>query len=585
MSPTREQLLAAHARLPEPYQPAWGLAESASKARRHCEDRFAIVRDAVVALPADRPLRILDVGCAQGYFSLGLKSELQDRGIDAEVTGVDSLEDNVRFCRELAEHHRLGVRFLHDRFDGGFFGRHELADFDAVLALNVLHHIRELEGGAVADATIKATRDHSTVLLCEIAQPEEALDWVADWHASDDSLLRDFAFRRKLGTFGTHLTEVLRPLYVCSNRLAYVGGRWFAFEHVLDRAHPGVPDRFAGQRRFFMGPGVLVKSARTTGDFGDFNRAELEVEAQVLDSLGDEPSRYPPLLARSGDGEEAWLVRGALPGVLVSELIANGTAFDRNALVHALLGELAHLESRGYRHADLRLWNMLWHDGALRLIDFGSMTRESSPLHRVALAAVLAELSRGEISGAQPWYTAVHPLSVYPRTWHGLIRYLLGCAQPQFSFAEAHRILQQQPENSAGSLGVTVCTEILAACAAAQVEGFVRLQQHADNVEASFEQAREHAESLAESLQASSRSLAEAGRYAASLEAQIERETAATEAERNAAQSALAEAADYAATLETERQQLKAQVRQLDRMRRRFRLLKPLWPHEDEDRK
>ncbi|HET7561556.1 MAG TPA: class I SAM-dependent methyltransferase [Rhodanobacteraceae bacterium] len=591
MSPSPEQLLETHAGLPEAYQPAWGLPESTARSQRQCEDRFAIVRDAVMALPADRPLRILDVGCAQGYFSLGLKSELQRHGRQAEVLGVDYLEDNVRFCRALAEFHGLDVRFMHDRFDAGFFERHGLADFDVVLALNVVHHIRELDGAAAADETLSAIRAHSTVLLCEIAQPQEALDWIADWHSSDDAMLRGFAFRRRLGTFATHLTEVKRPLYGCSNRLAYVGGRWFDFDRVLDRAHPGVPDRFAGQRRFFIGPHSIVKACRTTGDFGAFNRAELEQEAQVLEALRDEPSRYPPLLAQADDGNESWLARGIVPGVLVSELIEKGASFDRAAMVRALLDELAHLQGCGFYHADLRAWNMLWDGNTLRLIDFGSMQRQDSPLHRAALAAVLAEIARGKLSHAQPWYAAVHPLSSYPPEWHGMVRYLAGCPQAGFSFAEA-RIRLDEVHDQTDSGGLTVCAELLAACADAQVEGFARSRAHVDDLELSLSRARLHAESLERDLrrvtsdavgerEAFLQKMADANRYASSLEEQIARETAAARAEREAAQAALAEATAYAKSLEEERARLKEQAGQLERMRRRFRLLRPFWPRDN----
>jgi O-antigen chain-terminating methyltransferase len=602
MSRSREQLLQAHGDLPEAYQPAWGLAESTSKARRQCEDRFAVVLEAVAAFPADRPLRILDVGCAQGYFSLGLQSGLRGRGRAVEVIGVDSLEDNVRFCRDLAEHHGLDARFIHDRFDGDFFQRHSMDDFDVVLALNVLHHIRELDGAEAADGALAAIRAHATVLFCEVAQPEEALEWVADWHASDDALLSGYAFRRRLGTFETHLTEVRRPLYACSNRLAYVGGRWFVFDRVLDRAHPGVPDRFAGQRRFFIGADSIVKACRATGNFGAFNRAELEAEARVLQALGDEPSRFPPLLAQADDGGELWLARGVLPGVLVSELIEKGAHFDRDAMVRALLDELAHLQQRGYHHADLRAWNMLWDGGALRLIDFGSMTQQQSPLHRAALAAVLAEIARGELSRAEPWYVAVHPLAGYPRNWHGLIRYLVGCPHSRFSFAEARTRLDaadEYPQSRPDDL--PVCAELLAACVETQVEAFAGSQAHIENLEASLSTASRHAESLERDLrrvtseamgerEAALKSLADASRYASSLEAQIERETAAARAEREAAQAALADAAAYANSLEQERELLKKereclkdQARQLERMRRRFRLLKPFWPRDNED--
>jgi len=594
MTQSREQLLHAHAALPEAYQPAWGLSESQPQARRPCEDRFAVALAAIAAFPSDRPLRILDIGCAQGYFSLGLESELRQRGRAVQVVGVDSLAENVDFCTKLAAHHGLGARFFHDRFDPGFFGRHALADFDIVLALNVLHHIRESEGADGAEAALETIRSHSSALLCELAQADEALDWVADWHASDEALLHGYAFRRRLGTFATHLTQVRRPLYACSNRFAYLSARWFGFDRVLDRAHPGVPDHFSGQRRFFIGRDAIVKAFRGDGDFGTFNRAELLAEAEALTGLCDEPERYPQLLAQADEGDTVWLARGLLRGKPVSELIDEGVDFDRDALLRALLGELAHLQERGYHHGDLRAWNMLWHEGTLRLIDFGSMTRQASPLHRVALAAVLAEIARGELSHAQPWYTALHPMEAYPAAWHALIRHLLGCEQRNFRYGEALALLDRAGVVD-GSVrrasGSNFSSEVLAAAVQAQIEGFQRLQEHSSEMERSFRRAHSHAADLERDLHrvsaeadaeraASSKVLSEASTYAASLKVQLERQTADATAERAAAQAALADAARHAKSLEMDRTRLREK---LERMRQRFHLLRPLWPREDKD--
>ncbi|UNW13438.1 methyltransferase domain-containing protein [Xanthomonas phaseoli pv. phaseoli] len=44
-----------------------------------------------------RPIRVLDLGCAQGYFSLNLAA----RG--SIVHGADFLDRNVAVCRALAE--------------------------------------------------------------------------------------------------------------------------------------------------------------------------------------------------------------------------------------------------------------------------------------------------------------------------------------------------------------------------------------------------------------------------------------------------------------------------------------------------
>lgn len=592
MNETRQQLLEAYAALPEAYQPAWGFAETAEQAQRGSDDRFALVRQHIAALPGAGTLRVLDIGCAQGYFSLGLCAELRKLGRRVEVIGVDSLESNVRFCGRLAEYHGIEARFIHDRFDEGFFTRHPLERFDAILALNVLHHIRQLQGGGTAeDAAVAAIRAHSRVLLCEVAQADEALDWISDWHVSDHGLLRAYAFRRKLGEFETHLTDVRRPLYACSDELACVDGRWFAFERVLERAHPGVAEHFTGQRRFFIGADTLVKAYRAHGDFGEFNRTELAAEAEALEALAGEPQRYPALLAQADDGDMVWLARGLLPGRLLSESIDAGDELDPVASTRALLVELVHLEQRGFHHADLRAWNVLRDSNGLRLIDFGSMTRTPHPLHRVALAAVIRELADRDCAHPQPWYEAVHPLMNIPADLVPLLRYLYGATQAGFGYAKA---LHSLDHDEAASLDapLVVASEVLQACAENQCKAFMRLSEHADQLQIvrarQAAEATAHAESLSAELEkitrdalaehaAAQAALADAARHAAALDAELEKITRDALVERTAAQAALADAASYNLTLE---QRLKESELTLARMQARFRAFKAFWPRE-----
>lgn len=595
MTATREQLLEAYAALPEAYQPAWGIVETAEQARRGSADRFALVSRYIAALPGDGALRVLDIGCAQGYFSLGLCAELKKLGRTVEMIGADSLESNVRFCERLAGYHGIEARFIHGRFDEDFFAQHQLARFDAILALNVLHHIRQLQGGGAAeDAALATIRAHSRVLFCEIAQAEESLEWVDDWHESDHGLLRGYAFRRRLGEFKTHLTKIPRPLYACSDELACVDGRWFGFARMLDRAHPGVSEHFAGQRRFFIGSDTIVKAYRTDGDFGEFNRTELTTEAEVLKALADEPRRYPALLAQADDGDTAWLARGLLPGRLLSESIEAGDNLDPVALARALLVELARLEQRGLHHADLRAWNVLCHGDELRLIDFGSMVRKPHPLHRVALAAVIRELADRDCSHPQPWYEAVHPLENIPGNLVPLLRYLYGAPQAGFSHAEALQLLDRggvDPYNAP----LVVASDVLQACAEAQCKAFARVSEHAGNLQVALAGAAGHAESLDAELKRVTRdaitehataqaALADAAAHAQSLDAELKKVTRDAVAERAAAQAALADAADYNSTLQSQRRELEQRLKEneqaLARMQARFRAFKAFWPRE-----
>jgi SAM-dependent methyltransferase len=79
----------------------------AGAAKRRQVDAFLRALDAAVAeveLPADRPLRVVDLGCGNAYLSFAAYRFLSDRG-DVELTGVDlraqSRERNTAIAAEL----------------------------------------------------------------------------------------------------------------------------------------------------------------------------------------------------------------------------------------------------------------------------------------------------------------------------------------------------------------------------------------------------------------------------------------------------------------------------------------------------
>jgi len=94
-------LTALVAALPEVYQPIFGHPELSGQVSRVCDNRLDHILRICEAVEqaVNRPLRVLDLGCAQGYFSLSLAA----RG--AVVRGVDFLEENIAVCTALAEEH------------------------------------------------------------------------------------------------------------------------------------------------------------------------------------------------------------------------------------------------------------------------------------------------------------------------------------------------------------------------------------------------------------------------------------------------------------------------------------------------
>lgn len=630
-------LLAEHASLPEPRQPAWGLRARHGAAEGACDERLAVLLPLLQALPHIDTLRILDLGCAQGYFTLGLAHALTAQGCAVEIVGVDRNEDNIRFCEALAAHHGIPARFVRATFGTDFIRRQEAPGWDVVLALDAAGLVGDAEG--VPGEVVSLLRDSSRIVLCEFSEPPRPAELAAARSALDQPMLATRAFRRRIASFPDR-GGAMRTLHVCSDSMAWVGGRWFAFDRVADRSHAGIPDAFAQQRRFFLGAHAMVKGFRGDGRYGDFNRKELAVEAEVLHALQGEPGRYPELLARADDGDVVWLARGMLPGQLLSERIAAGD-IDRDALALGLLDELAHLESLGFNHGDLRCWNCLVNGSALRLIDFGALVREASPLHRLALSAVLLELASGEPRHEQPFYASVHPVEAYPPTWRPLVCYLRGMPKVAFSYGEALRVLTASlAETSNGSAaaikGFELDGEILSSAAREHCEVFRRQREHGEALERALDgEERARAAGLAEvsGLRARVRELERARQvseqehvryadslqaelensrvYATSLEARFEREAADARIEREAmtaAHRAAVEYSDslkqsldraveysdslkqsldrsqaYASSLEVRLEQEAGWQARYARMQRRFRLLKFLWPREPDD--
>ena len=123
--------------LPEIYQVIYGHPDIYQDTSRACIDRLdkiAEVHDAL-AKQLGRPLRVLDMGCAQGFFSLSLAA----RG--AQVHGVDFLDKNIFVCQALAlENPELKVTFGVGRLEE-VVAALAPEQYDLVLGLSVLHHV------------------------------------------------------------------------------------------------------------------------------------------------------------------------------------------------------------------------------------------------------------------------------------------------------------------------------------------------------------------------------------------------------------------------------------------------------------
>ena len=123
--------------LPELYQLIYKHKELSKSPSRDSEDRLdnLIKICEALSLKVQRRLRVLDLGCAQGFFSMSLSEA------GAIVHGVDFAEENIAVCKKLAEENKnLDVSFQLGNIQE-FISQLETAEYDLVLGLSVFHHI------------------------------------------------------------------------------------------------------------------------------------------------------------------------------------------------------------------------------------------------------------------------------------------------------------------------------------------------------------------------------------------------------------------------------------------------------------
>ncbi|ROH83824.1 methyltransferase domain-containing protein [Lonsdalea populi] len=375
MSMTLQDLVSA---LPEVYQPIYGHAEWNQEASRDCNERLLIINKQYDALAKtlDRPLRVLDLGCAQGFFSLNLAN----RG--ATVTGIDFLQENIDVCRALAqENSNLDVNFTIGRIEGTIQHLNP-DDYDFVIGLSVFHHIVYQHGIPQVKEWLFKLADSVKLMVLELAVKEEPLYWGEAQPNDPRELIEQCHFYHQVASFPTHLSDISRPMYFVSNGYVALGDFCQPFLQWYDNPYSADRNIHKGSRRYYFSDEYVCKifqhksvNGQLTEVEGKRNAAELKAEAEFL-SCSSLPDMTTPKLFLSDESEtESWLVMERLPGNLLMERLKNKENIDYESLFSQILKQLVELENIGLYHDDVRSWNiMISDDQQVNLIDYGSIS-------------------------------------------------------------------------------------------------------------------------------------------------------------------------------------------------------------------
>ncbi|MGN5644512.1 methyltransferase domain-containing protein [Xanthomonas hortorum] len=433
------------AALPEKYQPIFAHPDLSDGSSRGCEDRLLLIRQCAQRLQATlgRPLRVLDLGCAQGFFSLSLAAE------GHTVHGVDFLDLNVNVCKALAAENPLfAASFEHGTVED-VIARLEQDQYDLVLGLSVFHHLVHDKGILNVSELCRKLSETTSAGIFELALREEPLYWAPSLPQDPFELLSSYAFVRLLSRQETHLSAVSRPLYFTSSRFWYVDGIVGDFASWSAESHAHGRGTHLQSRRYYFGAQSFVKKMT----LGVEERAEINLREFVneVEFLSNPPPNYPAprLIASLNDSKDLFLARSMMDGRLLSQAIDEGSAYNADEIIAQILEQLVLLERAGLYHNDVRCWNILLaSEGRAVLIDYGAISTNATDCSWLEdllfsfLITVKEILERRVVSSSPSREPALDFMTLPARYCNAFVA-LFGQNRSELTFAMLQQCLQQ----------------------------------------------------------------------------------------------------------------------------------------------
>ena len=365
MANNLEEITAAVQALPLFYQPIFGYEVQGAKPVRNCEDRLADVKKIYDLLSAElgRPLRVLDLGCAQGYFSL-YAAKWGGGG-----TGLDFEQANIDLCRLLArDNPNFKVNFVQSTIED-FLPSVKAGEYDLVLCFNVLHWCVKFSGFEKVQALLTDLSQKIYIGIFELALKSEGL--YPDWGLPENyrDYLSGYSFVRAITYYFRHVREdirhIKRPFCFASNKYA-----WFENLGLLKIDDVLVSPRGARTTCYFCGD-KFVKLTDIT-DEAQHGRAQREIN--FLNTFGGQkglPRLYATLTEQDETGMRIIHVRDMIKGKTLREKIFNGEEFDRWDVIRQMLEWMVLFEQQGYYQGDIGAHNIIYcDDGKVYPIDY-----------------------------------------------------------------------------------------------------------------------------------------------------------------------------------------------------------------------
>ncbi|HVV68393.1 MAG TPA: class I SAM-dependent methyltransferase [Gammaproteobacteria bacterium] len=317
-----------------------------------------------------RPLRVVDLGCDDGLFSLQLACE------GDEVIGADSNQAHILTCQARAKELGLTTTFVTaDISNWQNCGK----SFDLALAFN----LTQLSDLTKIEKTVQALSQRATIALITSSWQNTQENTSNPLPANPFQLLRPYAYLEKLTEYPSSVTDIKNPVFFCSNAYWYAKGAMQRFDYWTEQSrqrfekevHNNIyPHRQT--RRYYFNDTRMLKHYRLTGDKIKSNRNEIQAEINFINNNMDKINTLPRMQAYNISEDDAWMLREKFSGIRLSCAISDGMDYDPKKILVSILQQLALFERHGFYQNDLRPWNfILSENDTIFLIDYGTVSQ------------------------------------------------------------------------------------------------------------------------------------------------------------------------------------------------------------------
>ena len=314
-----------------------------------------------------KPLRVLDLGCAQGFFSFNIAAK------GGNVTAVDLSEENITLGNILAEENaNCKIKFIRARIEE-FVSDIAEGEYDLVLMLSVLHNMSKYLGVRKVQSMATELSRKIPCLIVEFAIEGVHASYIPKNYRD---FLPGYPFIRTI-FYSDHRngSNIKRPLCFAGTRYAYfeetgimeidrIGYNVHPYLNKTDVMHFHCGDKFI---KFFNAKNqdLLIKAQQ---------------EIAFLKEMGGKnglPKLYDLHVENDPTGIRIFIVRAKLKGIPLSEKISSGETFDSWDIIKQALRWMVFLEKNGYYHGDVQTSNFIYgDDGNLYPIDYEEIRRE-----------------------------------------------------------------------------------------------------------------------------------------------------------------------------------------------------------------